>query len=374
MTEATVAVLKTKDAVPKLPVISKNGQSYLVIQLNQSVTTKTGSTVQIPLHEATATLFQPILLQLVHLYELCGIPKTQPLYVRYISGGHMAYEHLLVTAGVEHFFVKLHNPLNFSDQQRERRSRLYLQKEAAIYHFLGRRGYPYSQQQVNLYQDTMLILPALQKTTGWYWLPPKGANFHRYVEETLGAYAALQQITPPTTPLSKVQPSYQSFWEDGWDTLEKEDAAALLSQRLSLFQKYLSPTNYRQAMVFMRHLPQMAHDSSQIDRHQAHFFSHNDARPSNLAWHPSLGTRLIDWSWADLAPRQADSTTFLINLFKNQLDTKPYYNACFNREYALTLIGFWLSRCLDTPHDGSLEVRLQQLLSAVAAYQLCYEY
>jgi len=97
--------------------------------------------------------------------------------------------------------------------------------------------------------------------------------------------------------------------------------------------------------------------------------AHNDARQSNIAWHENEGVRMVDWSWADPAPEHADTTMFLVDLAKSGHDVTPYMYS-INKEYLVTLIGFWLAHSIWETRDGSTTVREQQVASAVAAYQL----
>jgi len=42
----------------------------------------------------------------------------------------------------------------------------------------------------------------------------------------------------------------------------------------------------------------------------------------------------------------------------------------FDYDHAITLIGFWLAHSIWQPRDGDETVRIQQIASAAAAYEL----
>jgi len=98
--------------------------------------------------------------------------------------------------------------------------------------------------------------------------------------------------------------------------------------------------------------------------------SHHDARQANIAWHPDHGAKLVDWSWADIGPKNSDATNFLIDLTKSGHDVEKYLKTYFNEDHAMVLMGFWLSHSLWPSHGNQSQVRFHQFTSAVASYQL----
>ena len=98
--------------------------------------------------------------------------------------------------------------------------------------------------------------------------------------------------------------------------------------------------------------------------------AHLDARQSNIAWSPESGARIVDWSWASAAPRGADRTMFIIDLFKAGFDVHPLVNHHLEPGYGLLQMGHWLARGTQPSSPGDNNVRFHQLASAASAATL----
>jgi hypothetical protein len=96
--------------------------------------------------------------------------------------------------------------------------------------------------------------------------------------------------------------------------------------------------------------------------------AHADLRQSNLAWHPTEGVKIVDWSWAGPSSPGLDKTSFLIDLAKSGVDITRYANH-FDTVHARKLMGFWLGRAIQPALPGSI-VREHQLASAITAFEL----
>ena len=96
---------------------------------------------------------------------------------------------------------------------------------------------------------------------------------------------------------------------------------------------------------------------------------HHDARQANIAWHPDHGARLVDWSWTDIGRPGSDATMLLIDLHKHGHDITPYLGEV-NPEHCTALIGFWLEHALRPIGERDPSIRLQQFVSALAAYEV----
>ena len=101
--------------------------------------------------------------------------------------------------------------------------------------------------------------------------------------------------------------------------------------------------------------------------------AHNDARPSNIGWkpdeEPQKRARLVDWSWADPAPYNADATMFLVDLAKSGRDINKWLDY-INKDQLIVYTGFLLAHALCSTRDGSSTIREQQVASASAAHRL----
>ncbi len=288
--------------------------------------------------------------QLAYFGDRCDI--TEP------TGGHMGYERSIVTLpGSTRLFIKHHNPAHFSDSERERHSRDYLQKEFAVYQQLAAQT-PHIAACHDLVADHTLVLQAYDQRDGWHWSAPNDQALQaKYIGDVLQALSEIEQVT--FSDISDVRPAHESFERDGWgDYANKRSAimALLATSDLPLANELGDELDglYKQ------------HQSRPVVAHTS--FAHTDIRQSNLAWHPAEGVRIVDWSWAGPSAPGLDTTSFLIDLTKASIDTSDYMQH-FVPHHARTLIGFWLGRATLPNHHGT-NVREHQLASAVTAYSL----
>ena len=240
--------------------------------------------------------------------------EIEPLQV-----GHMAYKHYIASHNETSIFVKEHDATQFTDPAREAHSRAYLLKEYLQYQHLRRSGFAAIPQHTHLEEERLLAMEQFDIQEGWDAIDDT-------VRETIVARIA---------ELSAQWPSQQR-------------AAAL-----SLGEE-------------VQHLQQ---EASSLSRTPPLLPAHNDARQSNIAWHPEQGVRIVDWSWADPAPKNADATMFLIDLAKSGHDVSGHL-ARFNRDYAIVLAGFWLAHSTWQARDAGSTVREHQVASAASALEL----
>ena len=301
--------------------------------------------------------------------EILGTPKEQ-LVTTMIDGGHMAYDHLFIRNGENRLFVKAHDASRFTDSFREAHSRAYLQKEFALFTHLATNHYPAIPDRVDLINDSLLAMDALHEDDGWQWRAPDDDSFDHYVRDILTALDQLQSIPIPEMPSyhNTIEPTYVTFWKEGWDDITEDKTVILCTKIQDLSSSWTTP---QQSCVkeLIADLPRLMAHAAQLERNMPLVMAHGDARQSNIAWHTDYGAKTIDWSWGDPAPKNADSTMFLIDLVKSGFDVSRYASY-INRDHVVVLIGFWLAHSLWQTHDGSTTVRKQQVASAVAAHQL----
>ncbi|MFZ1301310.1 MAG: NUDIX domain-containing protein [Candidatus Microsaccharimonas sp.] len=301
---------------------------------------------------------------------ILAIPEAER-EIDYIDAGHMAYRHYFTRHQDDRLFVKAHDSSRFTDPFREAHSRSYLEKEYTLFHNLQSQGYGFLPNRVGLVDDTLLAMDALHPEDGWYWrAPQEPAAFEHYVQDTLLALEVLQEATPPLHPEyhKDIKDTYLTLWEEGWDSISDESIEHIIA-KIRQFSTKWSPEQYDASEGLIHSLPLLRQKALAINRKQPLFMAHNDARQSNIAWHPQQGTKLVDWSWGDVAPKNADATMFLIDLAKSGRSVSEHLET-FNQEHAQILIGFWLAHSLWETRDGSSTVREHQVASAIAAYQL----
>jgi len=303
--------------------------------------------------------------------DILSAPRDT-LDIEIVDAGHMAYDHSKVHDGDSYLFIKEHVAERFTDSFREKHSRTYLGKEFAAYEHVAERGYSYIPDRVELVGDTLLAMDALREEDGWIWDAPEVENsdYDRYVAHVVSALDQLQLVPIPENPSyhSDINPTYETFWREGWDDLTADKTTALLAKIRALSADWTdAQKDLTEALI--TDYPRLQAYAATIERDVEFFMAHNDARQSNIAEHPDLGAALVDWSWADPAPKNADTTMFLVDLVKSGHTVTPYLEYV-NRDQLIVLIGFWLAHSLWNTRDGSSTVREHQVASATAAYRL----
>ena len=303
--------------------------------------------------------------------DILSLPK-ESLDVEIIDAGHMAYDHYFISNTDSCLFVKEHDASRFTDAFREAHSRQYLRKEYAVYEHVAERGFSDVPDRVELVEDHLLAMDALREDEGWRWRAPRddAIQLHQYVQDVLHSFDQLQRVRIPDQPdyHDVINPTHETFWAEGWDDITDETEQPLL-ERINGLSAYWTDKQRENVAQLVSELPRLRVYASHMDRQPELFMAHNDARQSNIAWNPDEGARIVDWSWADPAPKNADSTMFIIDLAKSGYDITPYLKYV-NKDQVVLLIGMWLAHSRWNTRDGSLTVRRQQLASAVAAHQL----
>ena len=295
-----------------------------------------------------------------------SIPKEERTITE-IQAGHMAYRHYIASYNTIEIFMKEHDSREFTDPKRESHSRAYLVKEYAAYEHLRSKGFTAIPDEVRLIDDTLLAMNNLSKHDDWAWQVPLEYK-ERYINDILLSLEALQTIEPLSNESTEVTASYETFWREGWDAID-DIIADKITNRVSELTKNWHPEQQKTVATLLRSFKDLRHQALVVDRSPVLFFSHNDARQSNIAWHLEKGVCIVDWSWSDVAPKDADVTMFLIDLAKSGHDVTTYAHR-LNQDFALTLIGFWLAHSIWQTKDSNTEVREHQVASAAVAFQL----
>ena len=286
-----------------------------------------------------------------------------------LQAGHMAYRHYTTEHKDIRIFVKEHDASQFTDPLREAHSRAYLVKEQGVYAHLAEHGFLTIPNKVELIEDSVLAMDLLAPESGWHWRAPE-AHLSTYTAAVLAAFDTLQQTTPFATDRyhEAVAPTYETFWREGWDAID-DATLEVIREKITELSSPWSKEQRQAASYLSNELATLREHAQGLNREVALFPAHNDARQSNIAWHPDYGVKLVDWSWADEAPKDADATMFLIDLAKSGHPIEAYRHK-INHDYALTLIGFWLAHSTWETRDGNVKVREHQVASATAAFQL----
>lgn len=278
---------------------------------------------------------------------------TQP------SGGHMGYTRLIATLpNNRRVFIKQHDDSKFTDPVRAEHSKRYLRKESHVYQQLV-DAIACVPGQVELRGDHTLLMEAYDPRDGWHWrAPAQPEQLNAYIDDVLSALQSLEPVR--FIPFDEIKSSYQTFIDEGWGSfaVNREQIATKLAG---------SPVDGSRELA--AGLDELFTRASHIPTPVLDYFAHYDIRQSNIAWHPEHGVRIVDWSWADPAPRDMDTTSFLVDLAKAGHDVSSYLQ-CVDPDHLVVLIGFWLGHSVWPTPSTDQTVREQQIGSAVAAYGL----
>ncbi len=291
---------------------------------------------------------------------------------RTVNGGHMAYDRFFIKTQNSEVFAKCHDRQVFTDQFREERSRKYLQKEKYIYEHIAKHKPELVPGSVRMIDDHSIVMEALRPEDGWHWRSPREEN-DRYINEVIHHLQSLQTIPLPREQfISHVNPTYTTHTSEGWGSIDATTSQKII-MKIQQFRPRLRLDFQHVAGALTDKLSALQVEFNHLDDSTDLYFCHHDLRPANLAWHPTHGTKIVDWSWAGAGRKNSDITTLLIDLHKSGHDVRTYMHH-FNHEHALTLIGFWLAHSLWPTRTDDNSVRFHQTVSAISAYDLLMKY
>lgn len=295
---------------------------------------------------------------------------TEADHYQPIEGGHMRYHKVIATKDESTVFVKQHEPAAYTDPVKSQRCQEYLAKEAVMLSHLRHYNFTSIPSQSVFCRDRRLLaMETLSPAQGWQWYA-HSVSLDRYLKDAIEAFDRLAHIPPPADTFP-IEPALHSMWREGWQALDPS-RIALLKEKLPLFASKLHPSAQQAAEELMRLLPLLRHEHLQRQPSPSLVLCHHDIRQSNIAWHPKHGIKIVDWSWADLGEPGSDITSLLIDLHKSGHDVSAYQHL-INPSHCLTLIGFWLGHAT-WPSHGDPDIRFQQFLSAVSAYELLVQH
>lgn len=283
-----------------------------------------------------------------------------------IDGGHMEYDkYIAALPSGERLFIKRHLPDTSTDSNRSERLLKYLEKEHAAYQLLKTHDYLRIPDQFE-YKNGALLMSTLDEKDGWTWQVPDSEHAS-YIETTLAAIRDLETI-PLGDIGPDIAPSHLSYIEEGWDKYDSGSHEQMVDHLRIHASKVDDEVFSKDALVLADELRSLYKISTEISLDDHMVTCHHDFRPSNFAYHPEHGVRIVDWSWAGPGMKGSDATTFLIDLYKQGIDVSDYMDN-FNKDHALIMIGFWLMRGISPVHKNA-DVRFQQIHTAVAAHSL----
>jgi hypothetical protein len=288
-----------------------------------------------------------------------------------VSGGHMLYDRSITSDGPQKIFTKKHDPTLFTDDEKERHSREYLAKEQHLYAHLASQDFVHIPNQVD-YRNNALSMEGLDVSDGWLWRAPDDST--QYIEDILAVLSSLQYINLPEEFRDSGKPTYATHKEEGWEALEAHSSADI-QRHIRQIIPTLKPAFVRSAIELSERFADLsAMWSTYIPTNPSFVLSHHDARQANIAWHPTHGVRVVDWSWAGHGEVKSDTTMFLIDLHKSGHDISPYIEAYATPSAALLQTGFLLNHSLWPSRSSTDTTRTGQLISAISAYDIWRTY
>lgn len=302
-------------------------------------------------------------LDYIHAEDVRALIET-PESSTPVEGGFMRYNKSIVTKYGRTAFLKQRPDSLPIPTERFEDMRRYLEKEAGVMAHLRIHGYKHI-PKVSAFTDNTLVMDAYSPTDGWRW--DKDDRFsQQYMDDILTALKELERMPLPRDSFD-VEPSYESLVGEGWPQFNAATETAL-TQKYAGFLAELPDYTQTVAAQLLEDIPLLREVAATAPEPDTFVFCHHDLRPSNFAWHPLHGAKIIDWSWAGPGLPGTDSTSLLIDLHKNGFDVRPY-NDFINPQHCLTMLGFWLRRST-LPNQGAEGLREQQFLSALSAYDL----
>lgn len=287
------------------------------------------------------------------------------------SGGHMAYEHLIISGQDKSIFVKTINLNKLHNQTDAKNLQKYIQKEKMYYDHLTDIAFSKLPSNIDFVDDKTLVMDALLDKDQWKWRIPKNDDSNKYIADILDTLSQLNNLDVPyhIDEYLGITPTHITLWDEGWAGID-DNKIRQINQKIESFNDMFRPESKNKIQNLLNNLSNLKDIAAYSRKLDNLVLSHNDARQSNIAWHPDQGVKIVDWAWAGLAPEKADSTMFLIDLAKSGYDVDKYLSEHFDKNHATTLIGFWLNHCMQSNPNDSETIRFQQVVSALAAYEL----
>lgn len=288
------------------------------------------------------------------------------------AGGHMAYEHLIIKNDEKNIFLKIINADKLHDQSDTINLQKYIQKEKMYYDYLLAKRFLAIPSNIHLINNKTLEMDSLTTDDGWHWRIPGDISISKqYISDILDTLSNLNEIAVPDfiDKQLNITPTFQTLWDEGWATIDDQKINEI-KNKIESFSSSFRAESTNDLINLCNNLNNLQNAAYKSEISEDLVLSHNDARQSNITWHKYHGVKVVDWAWAGLAPKNADSTMFLIDLAKSDYEIDFYIDDYFNKDHALILIGFWLNHSTQNNPNDSETIRFQQIISALAAYKL----
>ena len=228
----------------------------------------------------------------------------------------------------------------------------------------------------------VLIMPAYIKEDGWLWQLPKYIKLqNKYIEAVLNVTKKLETVNFKDSEIKKMQlqPYFRDKigYDEGFDQIIKSKTV-----RNKLLEKFVSLKNvypesdqlkYDQVIILFNNkneLKELKNIATNLTKQPNDCFGLCDVRSDNIAYNTNTGQiKLVDWNWASFTPKNFGSTEFLIDMARQGVDIKAWFNS-INIELLVALIGYWLKSCINKPLAPGNNLRDMQAISAANALSI----
>lgn len=293
-----------------------------------------------------------------------------------VNAGHMFYRKMLLeTAEHDHLFMKAYDESLFTDPVAADHCLYYLEKEAYVFKTLEQLGYPHLPGNLS-WENSALFMEAMTPDAGWEWNLPKDTEKQtQYAEDILAALEELEAYDSSVLPPLERHIAIDEYVKWGWKTLRSEQSRNAVLERLEHFSDQFHPhvqsgVSWLKIMLATNSFQVLDELTMEHASDQRNHIAHFDARQSNIAWHPTEGVKLVDWSWAATAPAGCDRTMFIIDLFKSGYDVSDLVDKHLDKAHAVALMGYWLGRSIAPTPGSDTSVRFHQQAAAASTATL----
>ena len=286
-----------------------------------------------------------------------------------ILGGHMLYEKYIDDPNSDlPLFVKAFNINLLTIPSKAKGMKEDLKREYDMYDYLASTEFRNIPEEFS-YENDKLKISAYQPKNGWYWEVPKSSTYATYYSEDILETIDELKTIPPID--FEHESTTNHFYNNGWLKIFQRRNATRIINKIEESMPYLHANTVIGAEklidVINGYDLSLANKAEVAHQKPRTMLGHFDARPSNIAWHPTGGVKLVDWSWCANTSQNSDSTMFLIDVHKTDFETRNLdgFEKHFDENHAALFMGYWLLRCIAPAPDQT--VRFHQLASAATA-------
>lgn len=244
----------------------------------------------------------------------------------------------------------------------EKNSKVWAQKEVAVYQFLKKNSYSYIPEFLSSNSDdTAFALEALTPEKGWDW---SDTWTDERLAATLHAVDNLAKLKPKEEAWMTMGQLALDESRDGWAALV---SSTLLKQVLIEKLRAAKCPKLAETLDIGKEAERSSHFTFRKDA-----LVHNDVRADNCAWNSrTREVKLVDWNWTEMGDKRINSSAMLVHVQKSGFDVTHRYADRLDGDALQWMAGFWFNAAA-TPiwPGGPAHLRDFQLQSGISAMKL----